>query len=384
MRHGALQVSLLIVSGCGGGDDSDAAADSDSDTDSDADSDSDSDVDTDADTDADTDGGCGEMDVSGGGSMDLASPPARTRGTQGFAASDAEIEVHWTEATDNVGVAEYRVYAAGAIEPTWPWPGAYVQVGASETISFRHAVEPESFHVYVVTAVDGAGNESEPGAQAGIHDHWMTSLPSGSSASLAIDSPETAAPSADFSIERSLVLGPEGWAAAQGHRDVHFTTDRDEPYNAWPLLDDRADAIADGPGMYFCYSETHASWPGFPVVPAPDWSGSDTFTDTILSSPWFEIVVTDGDPLRIVEVEVPAAVVGEPYEATLTAAGEIAGPYRWGVRHGGRVPPGLEIVGDTGSVRGTPSAAGSCTFTLVLEADSGPVARRRFTMIVAE
>jgi hypothetical protein len=63
----------------------------------------------------------------------------------------------------------------------------------------------------------------------------------------------------------------------------------------------------------------------------------------------------------------PAARVGTRYTATLIARGEPPQPYRWRLI-GGRLPPGLVLDPASGSLHGTPTAAGEAS--LVVEVSS--------------
>jgi hypothetical protein len=66
----------------------------------------------------------------------------------------------------------------------------------------------------------------------------------------------------------------------------------------------------------------------------------------------------------IVTSGVPAAVVGQAYQQVLTAKGGVPF-YDWRVTSGA-LPPGLTLDRFTGALSGTPTAAGSYSFTVEL------------------
>lgn len=310
------------------------------------------------------------------------SPPAPPRGVQAAAISSDRVEVHWIASGDDVGVAGYRIYRCPGDCNDWPWPGAFVLVGTSTaTTSFVDTtVRPDTEYTYVVTAFDSAGNESAPGkpprtegSRPLMHDHQPHTLPPGYTARVEVTYPSSVAPSARFQIRRVLSLNP---GMSIGHTDIHYRTDNDYPYRQWafPKGSGERDATVTvtaptAPGNIFFYAETHLSWPG--IV------GTD---ESPFCSPWFRILVTKGGPLDIQPRSLPGGRVGIPYRQGLTAVGEIAGPFHWGITHGGSLPPGLSVVSKRGTIMGIPTVAGTFSLTVMVEADSGAIATRNFTL----
>ena len=77
--------------------------------------------------------------------------------------------------------------------------------------------------------------------------------------------------------------------------------------------------------------------------------------------------------LIVTTTSVPAAEVGSPYAgATLMSTGGTA-PVSWSVSHG-KLPKGLSLDSGTGDISGTPTAAGSSTFTVTATDSSTPKA----------
>jgi hypothetical protein len=73
------------------------------------------------------------------------------------------------------------------------------------------------------------------------------------------------------------------------------------------------------------------------------------------------VATTSNYPLIITTQSLPAATVGVPYNATLTAAGGIP-PYTWTIISGA-LPPGLSL-SSAGVISGTPTSAGTFNFTV--------------------
>jgi hypothetical protein len=65
--------------------------------------------------------------------------------------------------------------------------------------------------------------------------------------------------------------------------------------------------------------------------------------------------------LVIATSSLPGSTVGVSYTTTLAASGGIT-PYLWSIATGGP-PPGLSLNSQTGAISGTPSSAGTFTFT---------------------
>lgn len=85
--------------------------------------------------------------------------------------------------------------------------------------------------------------------------------------------------------------------------------------------------------------------------------------------------------LRITSQPPTNAVVGQHYEATLTASGG-KGPYAWKIK--GNQPTGLKIDGRTGVLSGVPKKAGTYTFRVSVSDETRPKQRvdQEVTLIV--
>jgi Cutinase/Regulator of chromosome condensation (RCC1) repeat/Putative Ig domain len=83
--------------------------------------------------------------------------------------------------------------------------------------------------------------------------------------------------------------------------------------------------------------------------------------------------------LTVTTTTLPAAVVTQPYTATLTATGGAA-PLTWSIASGS-LPPGLSL-STAGSLSGTPSALGSTGFTVAVHDSTGATATAPLTLLV--
>jgi hypothetical protein len=82
------------------------------------------------------------------GTPDMTPPSVPTK-LSGSAPSSSQVTLSWRAATDNVGVAGYRVYRNGAL------------VGSTAGLSYQDVgLSPNTTYLYAVSAYDAAGNES--------------------------------------------------------------------------------------------------------------------------------------------------------------------------------------------------------------------------------
>lgn len=112
------------------------------------------------------------------------------------------------------------------------------------------------------------------------------------------------------------------------------------------------------------------------AVQAKDGSGN-TATKT------FSLTVDPASPLVITNEsdQLPNGSVGIPYETGLFPGGGVP-PYVWS-HASGTLPPGLFVQASPGRVKGTPTTAGTFTFTVQLNDSAGSSATGTFTITVA-
>ncbi|WP_318528333.1 fibronectin type III domain-containing protein [Nonomuraea gerenzanensis] len=103
----------------------------------------------------------GQVTVGSGGGTDT-TPPAAPTGLTSPSRTSGSVTLSWTAATDNVGVAGYRVHRGST------------EVGTTATTSFTDTgLSPATAYTYTVKAHDAAGNTSAASAPVTV-----TTLPS--------------------------------------------------------------------------------------------------------------------------------------------------------------------------------------------------------------
>jgi hypothetical protein len=113
------------------------------------------------------------------------------------------------------------------------------------------------------------------------------------------------------------------------------------------------------------------------TVTATEQTTSTTSPPT--ASQTYTLRVT-GSTLSIVETNLPVAAQGSPYSVTLTGVGGVT-PYQW--TFGNTNTIGLTIDPNTGTISGTPSAAGQIALVVVLKDSVGISVQRTYTLFVA-
>jgi chitodextrinase len=86
--------------------------------------------------------------------VDDTTPPTTPGDLNASVLSSTQIKLTWNPATDNVGVTNYKIYRNGNLIKT-----------KSSTLAQQYTnsnLTPDTLYTYMVTAVDAAGNESNP------------------------------------------------------------------------------------------------------------------------------------------------------------------------------------------------------------------------------
>ncbi|MEO6804493.1 MAG: putative Ig domain-containing protein [Granulicella sp.] len=92
------------------------------------------------------------------------------------------------------------------------------------------------------------------------------------------------------------------------------------------------------------------------------------------------IQITSGAGSLAIAGNPPAGTVGTVYSSSLTASGGTS-PYTFSLT-GGALPAGLTLAG-TGAISGTPTAAGTATFTAQVQDGAGHIATGSFSIVIA-
>jgi hypothetical protein len=111
------------------------------------------------------------------------------------------------------------------------------------------------------------------------------------------------------------------------------------------------------------------------TVRARDGAGNTaTKTFTLTVDPADPLVITNGTD------QLSDGTVGVAYEVGLFPGGGVP-PYTWS-HVAGTLPPGLSVQASPGRVKGTPTTAGTFTFTVRVDDSSGQTATQQFTIRV--
>ncbi len=114
----------------------------------------------------------------------------------------------------------------------------------------------------------------------------------------------------------------------------------------------------------------------------PDTAGSNNFTvtvtgaDTLSASAPLSIVINPA--LLVTTATLPGATLAASYSQTLAASGG-TGAHTWSIA-AGALPGGLHLDSNTGTISGTPTAAGSFNFTVLATDSLGALASKAFSI----
>lgn len=112
------------------------------------------------------------------------------------------------------------------------------------------------------------------------------------------------------------------------------------------------------------------------TVLARDGAGNTaTKTFTLTVDPANPLIINNQSPV------LTSGTVGVPYEIGLFPLGGVP-PWSWS-HIAGTLPPGLSVQASPGRVRGTPTTAGTFTFTVMVNDSSGQSATGQFTITIA-
>jgi uncharacterized protein YhjY with autotransporter beta-barrel domain len=135
------------------------------------------------------------------------------------------------------------------------------------------------------------------------------------------------------------------------------------------------------PGLAFA-GDTLSGTPSAPGTYRFTITATDTGTtgDAVTVAREYTLTVAAAE-IVVGPENLPDGKVGAAFATTLTATGGRA-PYTFALA-GGALPAGLELA-DDGALGGTPTAAGSATFTVTATDANGPTGTREYTLVVGE
>ncbi len=102
---------------------------------------------------------------------DLDAPTAPVLGVSDV--SRTRVTLNWTPATDNIRVAYYKVYEYVLRDGRWRW--REIEEKQRDLSEVIEDLRPDTTHIYAVTAVDYAGNESAAEQPGGGQDAQIAS-----------------------------------------------------------------------------------------------------------------------------------------------------------------------------------------------------------------
>lgn len=119
----------------------------------------------------------------------------------------------------------------------------------------------------------------------------------------------------------------------------------------------------------------------------PTTAGTSSFTVKVTgtdsgASTWSTAILVAA-PLAVSTTSLATPVLGTAYAQTVASSGG-TGPFGWSISSGS-LPPGLSLAGATGAISGTPTTAGSFSFTVRVQDAGNPTrtATRAYTLAIA-
>jgi phosphatidylinositol-3-phosphatase len=202
--------------------------------------------------------------LTGGGGPDT-HPPGAPPSLTASATSPTGVHLAWGAATDDVGVDHYLVHRNGV-----------TLAGAPKVLSFDDATAtPQASYTYTVTAVDAAGNESQPSPDAAI----------------TMPPPDTQAPSAPSGLKATAVSSSQidlTWTPSQDDWGVdHYVVRRDGGAVATPATAVFSDTGLAA-GSQHTYTVVAVDAAGNPSSPSGQATATTLTGPTIVFSDDFE------------------------------------------------------------------------------------------------
>jgi hypothetical protein len=313
------------------------------------------------------------LDITGGAATTVAVATAATHGT----ATASGTAIHYTPAAGYSGTDSFTYTATNAAGTSSPatvtvtvtaptlalsptagaLPAGTVDTAYSQTVTASNGTAPYSYAVTSGTLPSGL-TLSGAGELSGTPD---------TDGAYSFDVTATDTYGATGTASYSLAIGVQ----APITNAVTLTVAANAPAQAVTLDITGGAATSVAVATAASHGTATASGTAIHYTPAAGYSGTDSFTYTATnaagtSSPATVTVTVTAPTLALSPAAgaLPAGTVGEAYSQTFTTTNGTA-PYSYAVTSG-VLPAGLVLDGATGTIDGTPTAAGSFDFTVTV------------------